>query len=768
MMSTRRAAMFFRQQVAQRLRLHSNDGSRKRMIIAPLLSSLVSSSLFATSYSTSWKQPQWRVLSTARSVNNETPAEGFEVTSVTTTNEAEKTPHAFASLPGLHPSSLHAVTHKLHISTMTEIQQKTFMAAASGRDVLGRARTGTGKTLAFLLPSIESALRLGRVPGPHYYFHTSDSSNSSNDTMDDNDCSKEAATSVKSYRGGVAILILCPTRELAMQIHSQAQILCASHSNGSDSRLGKYNMTSQVMYGGTSKLSDVQKFNDTHPFILVATPGRLIDHIQSSRIGGGAGGGGPSSHNNSQYNNNTNTPFIDVIQDTSIWVLDEADRCLDMGFQKSMEYILSHKKKNDDTVQTLLFSATLPPDLRQIMGSHMRRNYLTVDCVKDVDPATHTNANVDQSYVTLPSPPPGNDNESRYISGLVDIIEDVIHVTNPTDYKIVVFFSTTALCEFFSHIFNTVYKLPVLEIHSRKAQSNRTMISDKFRKFPKGILFTTDVSARGVDYPNVTHVIQFGSAENRETYIHRLGRTGRAGRLGRGIIICGTLGEEKQFVHCELKGLNVRNDGRYQKLLNGEVVVTVDDDDSNSNNKTMLNACMKRKEINTERLNKIMTGIGTGSDTTLQKMGNNVYRSLLGYNMTKMSNLGVRSKDEVVSYVNSCAVQLGYSRSMPRISPKVAQTLGLMGVHGVNVGVDYGSGSSNAADDSGGGVWSNSRGGGRGGGGRGGGRVGGRGNYDRGGGRGGRFGNSSTRNGQSGQSGGRSYEQYDDYSWDSR
>jgi ATP-dependent RNA helicase MSS116 len=365
-----------------------------------------------------------------------------------------------------------------------------------------------------------------------------------------------------------------------------------------------------------------------------------------------------------------------------------------MGFQKSMEYILSHKKKNDTTVQTLLFSATLPPDLRSIMASHMRRNYLTVDCVKDVDPATHTNANVDQSYVTLP-PPSGKNNESRYISGLVDIIEDIIHVTNTSDYKIVVFFPTTAVCEFFAYIFNTIYKVPVLEIHSRKAQSNRTMISDKFRKLPKGILFTTDVSARGVDYPNVTHVIQFGSAENRETYIHRLGRTGRAGKVGRGIIICGTLGEEKQFVHRELKGLTVRNDSRYQKLLNGEVVVTDD--------KAVLNACIKRKEINTERLNKIMTGIGSGSDTTLQKMGNNVYRSLLGYNMTKMSNLGVRSKEEVVQYVNSCAVQLGYSRGMPRISPKVAQTLGLMGVNGVNVGVDYsgGSGSSNAVADGG-------------------------------------------------------------------
>jgi superfamily II DNA/RNA helicase len=264
--------------------------------LATVSSSTTAPPLFvATLYHpTLWKQQpqqqpsQWqRTLSTARSVTDEFEEitnDDDEVANVaaaasttTTKNETETAPHAFASLSGLHPASLHAVTHKLHLSTMTEIQQKTFMAASSGQDVLGRARTGTGKTLAFLLPSIESALRVGRVPGPHYY-HTSDSN-----------------------RGGVAILILCPTRELAIQIHTQAQILCASHSNSSgssdddDNKLGtkKYNMTSQVMYGGTSKLSDIQKFNDTHPYILVATAGRLIDHIQSSRIGGA---GGPSNH----------------------------------------------------------------------------------------------------------------------------------------------------------------------------------------------------------------------------------------------------------------------------------------------------------------------------------------------------------------------------------------------------------------------------------------------------------------------------------------
>lgn len=261
------------------------------------------------------------------------------------------------------------------------------------------------------------------------------------------------------------------------------------------------------------------------------------------------------------------TPFAEMIGNVSSWVLDEADRCLDMGFRTDMEYILGVRKQYQQADQlaknqTLLFSATLPKDLRAIMASHMRKDYLTVDCVHDVDPMSHTNSSVDQSYVTLPH----DKSDPRWISGMVDILEDIIHVQNPDDFKIVVFFPTTAMCQFFSSVLTTIFKIPGMEIHSKKSQSNRTFTSDKFRKWKKGILFTTDVSARGVDYPNVTHVVQYGSAENRETYIHRLGRTGRAGKVGRGIIIMGTENEERAFVNKELKGLDVKLDEREIRL----------------------------------------------------------------------------------------------------------------------------------------------------------------------------------------------------------
>lgn len=196
-----------------------------------------------------------------------------------------------------------------------------------------------------------------------------------------------------------------------------------------------------------------------------------------------------------------------------------------MGFQKDMQRILKILERNKSkSRQTLLFSATIPSGLRTIMASAMRRDYITVDCVEDVDPATHTNENIHQSFVTLPDPKDmmvnnindlnrlptstkkDHPNDSidvtqfRWISGLVDIIEDIIHVQNPTDYKLVVFFQTTAATQFFSYVFNKIYKLPVIEIHSKKNQNNRTSSSQLFRGLKQGILFTSDVSGKSTTF----------------------------------------------------------------------------------------------------------------------------------------------------------------------------------------------------------------------------------------------------------------------------
>jgi len=632
-------------------------------------------------------------------------------------NSREEVP-TFASLTNLHPSSLHALTHKFKISTMTEIQHKTFDAASQGRDVLGRARTGTGKTLAFLLPALESALgNYGRIAGPHGYQVTS---------PDD----------AHTKTGGIAILILSPTRELAMQIHNQAQVLLSSHRNtsaphdddnennilfdGKDgsnkdrtnhnakaSKTHQHALTSQVMFGGSSRNNDLQRLEQSTPFILVATPGRLIDHMKNSHVRG--------------------VPIADIVGNVSVLVLDEADRCLDMGFRPDMEWILNvlndcqkkkvvHQQKQGTMQQqqqqnqqqlhgqlpmsirerqTLLFSATVPKDLRSVMASALRPEYLTVDCIHDVDPSTFTNAHVNQTYVTLPSLSSHHNAHSddphlthRYLTTLIDILQDILHIQNPHNYKIIVFFPTTTLCRFFSHIFNHIYKVPVIEIHSQKSQSNRTYTSNLFRKWNKGVLFTTDVSARGVDYPDVTHVIQFGGAESRETYIHRLGRTGRAGKIGRGLIVCCSKGEEKGFVKRELEGLEVGLDGRYQRMVLGreeeDGVAVIGEEDGVGD--ASRNAVLNRRRINQGRIQKIRSSIANSTDAMLRDLAEASYRGLLGYYLGRMKLLGMSSKEEVVQLVNEIAMQMGFERGdMPSLQLRVARNLGLVGVRGLNI-----------------------------------------------------------------------------------
>lgn len=565
----------------------------------------------------------------------------------------------FTSLETIHPASVHAITQKLKLERMTEIQYKTFDAASTGSDVLARARTGTGKTLAFLVPGIQSALQSGRVPGRHGHGDGT------------------------QQRGGIAMLILSPTRELAAQIHNQAQVLTSSHSNSGDNK----KMVSQVMYGGSSRNNDLKQLQSNTPFILVATPGRLIDHMQNSHVNG--------------------VPFSEMIGNVSVLVLDEADRCLDMGFRKDMEWIIDvmgrYRQKQGEKQQalmehrqTLLFSATFGKDLRSIMNQCMRPNYVTVDCVHDVDPTSHTNQSVSQTFVTLPplknrvdistnsssvSTSSHDDvNQYRWVSGLVDIITDIVHVRNPNEFKVVVFFPTTAMCQFFSHIFTNVYKIPVIELHSKKTQSNRTFTSKLFRQVDKGVLFTTDVSARGVDYPNVSHVIQFGSAESRETYIHRLGRTGRAGKKGKGIIIVGGKGEERAFIGRELQGLEIKRDETYQSLVLGNIVAEEGDEGGG------VNGAQRRNDINATRLQKIRSTIRDDSNSDLCNMASQAYRSLLGYYVTRSKSIGANHKAEVVEYVNSLAVQMGFkSGNMPSLTQRVVNNIGLQGIRGLNV-----------------------------------------------------------------------------------
>ena len=166
-----------------------------------------------------------------------------------------------------------------------------------------------------------------------------------------------------------------------------------------------------------------------------------------------------------------------------------------MGFRSAVEEIITFLPKQR---QTLLFSATLPADVRHIIKRNMRPDFVTVDCIHDEDPTSHTNEAVEQSHVILST-------DTNLVTGTVGILLEILKNPNA---KMIVFFPTTKLVKFYAELFNFGLGRPVMELHSGKSQAYRTSASNRFREMKKGVLFTSDVSARGVDYPDVTNVVQ--------------------------------------------------------------------------------------------------------------------------------------------------------------------------------------------------------------------------------------------------------------------
>ncbi|KZV21895.1 DEAD-box ATP-dependent RNA helicase 31-like [Dorcoceras hygrometricum] len=339
---------------------------------------------------------------------------------------------------------------------MTLVQEATLPLILKGKDVLAKAKTGTGKTVAFLLPAIEIVLQSPPI------------------TRD-------------QKQPPIFVLIICPTRELASQAAAEANTLLKYHPS----------IGVQVVIGGT-RLALEQKRMQTNPCqILVATPGRLRDHVENT-----AG-------------------FATRLMGVKVLVLDEADHLLDMGFRKEIEKIIAAVPKQR---QTLLFSATIPPEVRHICHIALKRDHEYINTVQEGTEDTH--AQVRQMHLVAPV--------DNHFSLLYALLKD--HIADDVNYKILVFCTTAMVTRLVAELLCEL-SLNVREIHSRKPQSYRTRISDEFRKSKGLILVTSDVSARGVDYPDVTLVVQMGVPADRQQYIHRLGRTGRKGKDGEGILL---------------------------------------------------------------------------------------------------------------------------------------------------------------------------------------------------------------------------------------
>ena len=490
------------------------------------------------------------------------------------------TKQSFSDCTQISPSSKRALVEDMGLSSMTEVQARTFVASLEGKDILARARTGTGKTLAFLIPTVE------RILQNPTFLHGKD----------------------------VGCLVIAPTRELAIQIGDEAEKLLLHHD-----------LSVQVMYGGTKMARDINAMNKRLPAILVATPGRLMDHLQGTKVRG------------RKFSD-------DIMSNVDILVLDEVDRLVDLGMRREIQKILSYLPRKEKR-QTMLFSATIPKELKRIMKDSMKDDFIEVDCVKDGLQTTPTNIRVTQTHVILPN--------------LANVMHSVYAIlkksTTTRPYKIVVFFPTARMVSFFAEFLNDGLEYPVIELHSKKSQSSRNTASSNFRRSTNAILFTSDLSARGVDYPDVTQVIQVGMPESREQYIHRLGRTARAGKEGSGILVLFPF--ESDFLS-ELKGLDVAS--------NDELLSTLTDVSDQDCPAWM-----------TQNYSKVNSG-GNKLATSAQL----AYLSFLGYYLGQRTRIQKQTKNDVVSLSNEFSKAIGLA-AIPSIPRKLITKMELEGVPGV-------------------------------------------------------------------------------------
>lgn len=369
----------------------------------------------------------------------------------------------FAELTAVHPTIIQTITEDMKFDYMTPVQAATLdeLLPPNRNDCLVQAKTGTGKTMAFLLPALQTMITQGRPAD-----------------------------------AGISLLVITPTRELALQISAEATKLLQ--------RIPQHRV--RVAIGGTNKEREERQILGGCE-ILIATPGRLLDHMSNEQI---------------TY----------MLRNLDALVLDEADRLLDMGFMKDLRDIVSRlPDKQATNRQGMLFSATIAPHVEKVAGLVLSPGYKFISTIPAGEANTHER--VPQDVIEVPT-------FSAIAPAMVGCVK--AEAARDPSFKAILFAQTAALADFYGHILSSLPGLPPISIlHSRLSQSRRTKITEEYRKSQKAILVATDVVARGMDFPGVTAVIQVGLPMDKESYIHRLGRTARADADGRGILIVTSL-----------------------------------------------------------------------------------------------------------------------------------------------------------------------------------------------------------------------------------
>ncbi|KAL0721568.1 hypothetical protein Bca4012_036167 [Brassica carinata] len=353
------------------------------------------------------------------------------------------TNETFESL-GLSDNTFKSIK-EMGFARMTQIQAKAIPPLMMGKDVLGAARTGSGKTLAFLIPAAELLYHVRFTP-----------------------------------RNGTGVIVICPTRELAIQSYLVAKELLKFHSQTVGKVIGGENRKkeAEILVKGVN--------------LLVATPGRLLDHLE-------------------------NTDGF-VFKNLKFLVMDEADRILEQNFEEDMKKIINLLPK---TRQTSLFSATQTSKVEDLA-----RVSLTSPVYIDVDEGRKevTNEGLEQGYCVVPS--------AKRLIFLLTFLKR-FHGKK----KIMVFFSTCKSTKFHTELFRYI-KIDCLAIHGGMEQSKRTSTFFQFVKLETGVLLCTNVGARGLDFPHVDWIVQYDPPDDYTEYIHRVGRTARGeGAKGKALLV---------------------------------------------------------------------------------------------------------------------------------------------------------------------------------------------------------------------------------------
>ena len=340
----------------------------------------------------------------------------------------------------LHPQLKQAID-ALGFKEMTPIQQKVLRYTLAGHDAIGRAQTGTGKTAAFLVSVMNDLL--------------------SNPIQE------------QRYRGEPRALILAPTRELALQIESDAK------------ELNKFsNLHIVTLLGGVDFDKQKAQLNKDFVDIIVATPGRLIDLVEQKEV------------------------WLDQIE---FLVIDEADRLLDMGFIPSVKRIVRYSPRKEQR-QTLMFSATFSYDVL-----NLAQQWLFEPVTVEIEPEKKTNADVEQRVSMVA--------KSDKYKLLQEILRD-----EPID-KVMIFANRRdQVRKLYDHLKKDNYNVVMLS--GEIAQDKRLKMLDQFKNGKHNIMIATDVAGRGIHVDGVSHVINFTLPEQSDDYVHRIGRTGRAGTRG--------------------------------------------------------------------------------------------------------------------------------------------------------------------------------------------------------------------------------------------